>query len=812
LIALLGAALVLGLGAWLFTHLGWLRLQSQLAAQIGYEDQRARAGDVSAVLALQAPGEPDWRDQVMARVRLGLAAPLPAGDLLPAVAAPRLARVDPLGGDLFAATVARDYVDSAGQTYSFDLTQRYRNLAPGEWERLPPDTSALNTTSLFQGQRLSVTVPTADLPWLGPALLMADDLVVGACADWGDACPAGLRLAASFGAAQELNDPSKTAQRTGVQLNAPTNAPGGYPRIFDLPVDTAAGMGSVGWPVYTLPAPLLAGRPHDAAAQAALSRSISVQLLGLFAGEVSASGRANGDYFLDALVARAEVRHLGASAAPQSLAPQDYVPLKLLWQLAGTYRSAGGWRTDLAARREAFDFLNFALAGQPATADGKLLRSLFWGGGNGVDDWLARELGPQALTLPAAWTQQTLAAFANRAVTDWQQYDGLVLGCDSGLYQVQGGAPKLVMSSPQSAQLVMSIQWVSPDGRYLSLDFQTRVPPEPNSSPRMWDELWVVDLVSGVESPVATGSPVIVYGWSATDDLIYALHNPLNNQTDSLDALQLRAYHPGDRASRVLIPDRVNASASGAGIWSADHSALLLTLDEEQSPGSFRPVLGLLSFSPAVHVRRLAAIGDWPALSPDGNQVAFVNSGSPTGASVDGTAAAGLSQLNVLDVTTGSVRRVAVSNYQALPPGPASFYGGLWSPGGNWLAWQAGPPNILLSAPAGGGSVRVWGGSGQQSIELDSFSPDERYLQAWVAGLLGPADQVPGLAALNQYWLFDQQAMAVQPPISGWAYSSVWMPKGHRLVAAGPAGVSALDPATGDTEWLGDWQNCQLRW
>ena len=111
IIGLLAAAGVAALGLWLFTRVGWKGIQAQLAAQIVFEDERARAGDVEAVLALQMVGAPAWRDQLAAQVRLGLAAPLPAGDLLPAGTPPRLAGVDALGGDLFAATVTRDYVE-----------------------------------------------------------------------------------------------------------------------------------------------------------------------------------------------------------------------------------------------------------------------------------------------------------------------------------------------------------------------------------------------------------------------------------------------------------------------------------------------------------------------------------------------------------------------------------------------------------------------------------------------------------------------------------------------------------------------------
>src|SRR5262249_11782913 len=101
LLALGAVAGLVALGAWLFTRLAWLRLQSQLAAQIVYEDPGAQAGDVAAVLALQAAGRPAWRAQLTAQVRLGLAAPAPAGALRPTGAPPRLIRLDPLGGDLF---------------------------------------------------------------------------------------------------------------------------------------------------------------------------------------------------------------------------------------------------------------------------------------------------------------------------------------------------------------------------------------------------------------------------------------------------------------------------------------------------------------------------------------------------------------------------------------------------------------------------------------------------------------------------------------------------------------------------------------
>ena len=264
-------AAVAAVGAWLFTQLGWRRLQDQLAVQMVYEDQRAQAGDVGAVLALQTAGSPAWRAQLAAQVRLGLAAPAPAGDLRPAGAPPRLARLDPLGGDLFAATVTRDYLDPAGHTVSFDQAQRYRNLGPGVWERQPPDTAALAATAFLTLQHISVTVPTADLPWLGPALLQADTLIGQACADWGIVCRPDERMPVRFGVPPAgAQGASRWADPAPRALN--------LPRIFFQPPSGATDV---------LPAPLLTGRPHDAAAQAAYSRSVAAQLLGLFAGQIA---------------------------------------------------------------------------------------------------------------------------------------------------------------------------------------------------------------------------------------------------------------------------------------------------------------------------------------------------------------------------------------------------------------------------------------------------------------------------------------------------------------------------------------------
>jgi hypothetical protein len=113
--------------------------------------------------------------------------------------------------------------------------------------------------------------------------------------------------------------------------------------------------------------------------------------------------------------------------------------------------------------------------------------------------------------------------------------------------------------------------------------------------------------------------------------------------------------------------------------------------------------------------------------------------------------------------------------------------------------------------PSEGGVVKIWS-VGKQPVSLRGFSPDGRYLMGESASALDPIAQgVQNYLSLKQLWLFDQQSEAIRPPVSLWAYSTLWMPDSHRLLAAGPAGVISLDPATGEYEWLGSWQRCQLR-
>ncbi|MCC6189976.1 MAG: hypothetical protein IT318_13155 [Anaerolineales bacterium] len=400
-----GSLLAVGaVAAGLLVQGGWRRLNTQLAAEAAYEDEHARAGDVALVLALQstqAALSSEWHDRRAEEAALGLAAPLPAAHLIPDDAAPVVARVEALGGNEFLATVVRTYHDSAGRAVAFALPQRYRNLGPGLWERLPPDLSELQATTVFAGERLSATLPVADLPWLGESLLAADQLLTQACADWGDVCDPDWKLLVRYLGVLGAPPPRRASNASGL---------GPYPAAFDL-----AGLAPRYRQALALLSPHLSGLPDDAGARQALTHALTVHGLGYLAGILAGApgGHIAGAVFRDALAARAELR-LGLSPAPTYAAcAGHYLPLSALWGTAHDPGSAGeplGATTladELPLRLLALDFLDAALAGQPPGADATLLAGLHG----------TRHKGDLLL-----WLDEVLGASrAARAASDWQR-------------------------------------------------------------------------------------------------------------------------------------------------------------------------------------------------------------------------------------------------------------------------------------------------------------------------------------------------------------------------------------------------------
>jgi len=165
---LIGLAL-LGLGALVLALVyrdGWQRLRDQIAQEIAYEDAQSQARNVAAVRTLHVWATEDWGKRRLAEAAAGLAATLPAENLLPLAEPPRLDDLRLVEPYVYEANVLRRYADSAGQVYTFALTQRYRSTGPGLWARLPPVEPNPAETLTWAGRRISVTFPLADQPWI----------------------------------------------------------------------------------------------------------------------------------------------------------------------------------------------------------------------------------------------------------------------------------------------------------------------------------------------------------------------------------------------------------------------------------------------------------------------------------------------------------------------------------------------------------------------------------------------------------------------------------------------------------------------
>jgi hypothetical protein len=89
----------------------------------------------------------------------------------------------------------------------------------------------------------------------------------------------------------------------------------------------------------------------------------------------------------------------------------------------------------LALRWQALAFLDFALAGQPAQRDGRLLvalrrRARF-------DDWLSTT-GSDPDALLSAWRERRLAEFGRRSAIPLMALDGLAHRCSGGAWILRG--------------------------------------------------------------------------------------------------------------------------------------------------------------------------------------------------------------------------------------------------------------------------------------------------------------------------------------------------------------------------------------
>ncbi len=760
-LALLAAV---GLGAWLFTRIGFARLRAQVYAEVAYEDERSRLFDVEAVRDVQAQEMTHWIALRAAQAAVGLPAPLPAGNLLPVDAPPQVVAFVARDTTLFEATVARRYADSAGQVYQFDIVQRYRNLGPGLWERLPPDDPPLEALTVWAGERLSVTLLVADQPFLAQALPRIDAALVQTCLDW--YCPEDLKLSLVFSAeSADLPVPALSPRAAGQEAAA-------YPIVFDLPTLRAH------YPVrYALPSPHAAGYPHDALAAEALTRSLTANLLAALASDLTQHGRGVQDYFFDALVARAEARLGLSSSNPGLAAPFEYVPFQDLWALASE-RPLRARHADLSLRSQALDLLDYALAGQPSTFDGQLLHRLQRSANLG--EWLGGVLGSGADQIESRWWEQRLAALPAPPAPLDAEFDGLPLACGVDVLVARAGA--FVTVPGVTGQRLVLPGPLTLDGRYLSLLLLGR-------SDAIG--LGIADLENQTWRRVKADLPASLLGWTTAGHLLYLDVHPDDDPSSFQRLLRVQDYDPQTGASHPLLlesilqPWPVLQPWVESAAWSPQHDQLALAV----MPGDGRPHLWLVSPTDG-QIRPLAVTGTSPAYSPDGSRLAIVAGADPLADVLEPGW-----HLDVIDLVTEAVRTVVTPQ----PPrllGQIGQVGGLaWSPDGQWLSYvvlSSGADVSVFAVPSAGAGQPVLLNIDHAPLYPLGFSADSRYLASISYGLRG---------SLNEVVVFDLQAPAVegvlQPVATYPAQSVAWSSGGHTLLIAGTTGLYALDPATG---------------
>lgn len=765
LLALAGlAALVPALLAWI----GWQRLRTEIQAEVAYEDARSFSGDGEIVRALQSRDNPEWVRLRLYEANLGLPASLPAPNLLPVAESARILELAVPNSDLIEARVLRKYADSAGQQYSFEVTQRYRRTGPGLWQRLAPDESLFQETSTWSGQRLIATYPVVDEAWMEQALPELDGYLARACAEW--ACPASIIIPVTFtGVLGEMPNPAATLRASGP-------AAGAYPIAFDLRPPYR-----LRYPMHTiLPSPHLAGFPHDDRAAAALTRTTAVVLLGHLASELSTASPAYGHYLQAALVARAEIR-LGLSASPAFKPdPQQFLPPQSLWD-GQRSELQKDLRTDIATRMEALSFLNFMLGSQSPSMEALLLTNLRRPAGLG--EWLESGLGLETEPLIAQWAASAAAELAANYPPKWEQLDGLAYSCGETLQLVRDANLQSFSSGVSSIQLVPS--GLSLDGRHLAF--------YDNSGSA---QIQIIDL--SAQGSVITSPAVqfaFILGWTGDAQLAYLTETTLRDFQ-----YRLMLYDPATDTHAIGSRRRILPPEDFSGSWSPDHNSLGLTLLEYSGPSRSEPrtMPAVLSLAEAGGMLIPGRQGYSPTISPDGQKIAYVVGVSPWGPDADShIAVESLDLANQIATPLFITAEMAADSHSN-----RNIHGLRWTPDGRLLVYSEYTlrGDSLFALAADGSGMRPLKAA-PGSFYLIGFSADSRYL-----GLIHnlPSDN-------RELVIIDLQSGAEQIyPASQVA----WSPRGHLLAVAGLAGVSVADPADGKSQWLlaDDSGSCNVAW
>jgi hypothetical protein len=775
LVLLAGLAALIALGALAHTRIGWLRLEAQIVAEVAYEDARSLERQPALVRAVLSTEDPAWLELRAAEAALGLPATRPAAGLAPSGEPARLLSVTAAGRDVFVATVQRTWRDSAGESYAFSTQQRYRNLGPGLWERLPP-AEAAGGSMAWRGLRLTADFPAADSAWMQAHLPRVDAALQAACAAWSRACPPGVQ--AHFVFASRLSQLPEPAALASADAQPGWEPVGRYPVAFDLAAALTPAPETM-----VLPSPHLAGLPIDAAASVALVRGLIVAgLFRLADGIVADDTARQADYFRDALVAREEIRQ-GLSAAPGNTAhPARYVPVEQLWSIKGPADS--DLSSGLFHRLQVLHFAGFLAAERPELTVGDLLLRLR--ARPGLYAWLERHYGSGWRGLLGRYEQALAEDFEHQSALAWQHLDGLVYLCGSEVWRVQAGEPRrLSLSVPaEDIWIGLHTSGLAANGHMLAYQVTRR--------PRQ-AELMLVDLADGSHHSVDTASAVVPLGWAASAELVYL--RLADNTREYPWHMQLMAYAPGSGQRRQLHEGKIMPALAEAGAWAPDGASLLLTVaGNAERTDVLAPALVSVSAGAEAPLRLLDDLGVQATFSPDGARVAYTRNW-PGGSRSD--RGVGLMVMNL-----DSRQRRVLLGPQGLQGIEAIFLieSLTWSPDGAWLVFQAwtgadsaGTSNGWYALPARGGPPRhIAFAPGNPGRVRAGFSADGQYLAFFEWGQGGRTSR----AELLDWASDDRLRLAASFP------APAWSPDGHLLAVSAETSLYVLDPATGAYRWI----------
>jgi hypothetical protein len=451
----------------------------------------------------------------------------------------------------------------------------------------------------------------------------------------------------------------------------------------------------------------------------------------------------------------------------------------MLWSMAG--QGAAASVTDsLALRQQALGFVDFALAGQPATVEGGLLRQLRKRGSLLL--WLRVALGERAAEAAPGWRA---AALGQWPAAPQSSYAGQVLVCGERALVLGRAGLQSVSAHPQGQQFVAAE--LSPDGGTLAALILAR----------STTKLVLFDLVHGTLEPLPVAQPATLLGWRPSGELLYLEVHPDNGPSSVWRLMRLRQYDPASDAFTTVLSEPVVLPWSERTLWSPDRRSLSLALyvGGLEAQALSRLALVTPGTGRQVGLRLLPTPGYAPAYSPAGDRLAVFSGGDP----FLGTNDADGWRLNLIDLRHRG-QLMTVLTAAGVEAWDFSQVGALdWSPDGRWLTFMrvgsgGGPESYLV--PAEGGRARSLdvGVRNAGSFAL-GFSADSRYVAVTVIG---------GLAGTNEIVVFDLAAPAKAAPQRYLAQTAAWSGEGHRLLMGGPAGVYDVDPATGKFSWLYD--------